>query len=343
MMRSALLAALSAFLLSPAVFAWNRGEATTFARLPQAQRNPEGLALDRTNGDVYAADFDISRAGKAGQVGQVVVFNREGKLLRVLNVANSSPLLLGLDFHPMTHALLVLDFGNQQVLEVDRLTGQSKVFATVTSKAGSSGLNALTFDAHGNVYVSDSFLGIIWTTGPGGGKASIWVQDDLLKPQGKPPFGANGIAFNNDAAHKAMFVANTANDTIIRVPVKSDGSAGAPEEFTNSINGADGLAIDEDDNIWVCANQSDELVVVDKTGKAIAKLGDFNGISERGEPRGFLFPASLVFSGEFVLVTNLSLDTSAFGFQTVDTGWSQQVKTFTLSKIKRRIPPVHDD
>jgi len=335
--RTLSLAALSVLFLAPAARAWDRGEATTFARLPSPTRNPEGIALDKSTGDVYVADFDV---GRPKGVGQVVVFNREGKLLRVLNVTGSSTALLGLDFHPTTHALLVIDFGNQQVLEVNRLTGQSKVFATVSSKAGASGLNALTFDAQGNVYISDSFLGIIWKTGPGGGKADPWVEDDTLKPQGVPPFGANGLAFNK--ARNALFVANTANDSIVRIAVQS-GVPGKVEVLTNSINGADGLAIDEVDNIWVCANQSDEIVVVDPTGKAIAKLGDFDGIGERGEPRGFLFPASLVFSGEFVLVTNLSLDTSGFGFQTVDTQWTKQVNTHTVAKIKRRIPPVHED
>ena len=30
----------------------------------------------------------------------------------------------------------------------------------------------------------------------------------------------------------------------------------------------------------VAANQADEIVVVDPTGKAIAKLGDFNGLKD---------------------------------------------------------------
>jgi len=54
-----------------------------------------------------------------------------------------------------------------------------------------------------------------------------------------------------------------------RIPV-SGGSPGTPVVFVNSINGADGLVIDKDDNIWVAANQEDEIVVVDPTGKAIA-------------------------------------------------------------------------
>ena len=335
--RTTALAALSVLSLSPAAPAWERGEATTFARLPAGERNPEGLALDRRTGDVYVANFDFR--GTNDGLGHVVVFNKEGKLLRVLSLKGvpGSTALLGLDFHPTTHALLVIDFGAQQVLNVNPLTGDSTLFTKVNSAAG---LNALTFDKAGNVYVSDSFQGIIWKTGPAGGTASRWASSILLTTTGKPPFGANGIAFDEDGA---MLVANTGDDTVVKIP--PGGGVETATVFTNSINGADGLAIDEDGNIWVCANQADELVVVDKTGKAIAKLGDFNGISERGEPRGFLFPASLVFSGEFVLVTNLSLDTNLrqIGFNSVDAGWAAQVKTYTVSKIKKRIPPLNED
>ncbi len=73
----------------------------------------------------------------------------------------------------------------------------------------------------------------------------------------------------------------------------------------NSINGADGLIIDEHDNLGVAANQADEVVVLDPTGRVMAKLGDFGGIDRRRRPRGLPVPASLVRHGEFIYVTNL--------------------------------------
>jgi hypothetical protein len=50
-----------------------------------------------------------------------------------------------------------------------------------------------------------------------------------------------------------------------------------------------------------------------------------------------------VFSGEFVLVTNLVLDTRLFGFPTVDSQWAAQVTRYTVSKINRHLPPKRDD
>src|SRR4029077_1728510 len=131
----------------------------------------------------------------------------------------------------------------------------------------------------GNVYVSDSSQGIIWKTGPTGGPGAAWVTDALLTTTGIPPFGANGLAFNH--AETALFVANTGNDTVVQIPV-SNGTPGKPVVFVNSINGADGLAIDSHDNLWVVANQSDEIDVVSPGGKLLARLGDFNGVDRNG-------------------------------------------------------------
>lgn len=308
--------------------AWERGVVERFATLPPGALNPEGITVDPRNGEVYVTGFNPTGAGK----GQIYVFSDRGALRRVLDVTNSSSALLGLAFHPDTHDLLVLDLGAGNVLEVNPHTGAARVFSAIGASAG---LNALTFDRAGNVYVSGSFSGAIYRTGPRGGAAQVWVQHPLLTTSGFPPFGANGLDFNR--AESALFVANTGNDTVVRIPVSATGP-GTPEVFTNSINGADGLFLDEDDNVWVCANQADEIVVTDPSGKAIAKLGDFNGV-QNGSPVGLLFPASLVRSGGFIYITNLSLDLRPItGQQSVDSQWAAEVTTHTIARIRASIP-----
>jgi sugar lactone lactonase YvrE len=332
-LRHARVLLLCCLVLSPVTApAWERGDVDRFATLPAGSAAPEGIAADKA-GNIYAATFAVPPRTTPGQV---VVFDRNGRHLRTLDVGGSSSQLLGLDFHPGNGKLLVIDFGNARVLDVNPATGAATVFATVT---GGAGLNALTFDQAGNVYISDSFQGIIWKTGPGGGAATAWVTSPLLTTAGVPPFGANGVGFNK--AFNTLYVANTGNDTIVQIPVNA-GTPGAPSVLTNSINGADGLILDADDNIWVAANQADEIVVIDKTGKAIAKLGDFDGIDRDRAPIGFLFPASLVRVGDWIYVANLSLDLRKFGFNTVDAQWAAEVQTQTLSRIRARIPRIRD-
>src|SRR5262249_55331811 len=158
----------------------DRNIAQLFAVLPDGGTLPEGLAV-APNGDVYVATFDGSK--------KIFVFNENGGLLRTLNVSTSSGFLLGLGFHPQTGAFLVIDFGACKVLNVNPQTGAASDFITTTLSAPllcqqnpkPSGLNALTFDSSGNVYVSDSFAGAIWRSGPGGTVqtpplSTPWVQ-----------------------------------------------------------------------------------------------------------------------------------------------------------------------
>ena len=332
---------LACFVLVPLdAAAWDRGRVERFASLPEGSPNPEGITADG-RGNIYVTGFNPFAAppGKPAPPGKLFVFDEDGELLRSLNVTGSSPALLGLAFHPTNRLpngrrqLLVIDFGAGNVLSVDPMSGAATVFAEI--KGG--GLNALTFDAKGNVYISDSFRGVIWRTKPAGGDAVAWKSDPLLQTVGFPPFGANGVDFNHDES--ALFVANTGNDTVVRIAKVGD-SAGDATVFTNSINGADGLFLDQHDNVWVCANQSDEIVVTDKTGKVIAKLGDFDGVRD-GSPVGLLFPASLVRHGDWLYITNLSLDLRAVvptREQSVDSQWAAKVKTHTISRIRFRIP-----
>ncbi|MFL5000071.1 MAG: SMP-30/gluconolactonase/LRE family protein [Xanthobacteraceae bacterium] len=328
---------LSTLSVTPAS-AWDRGNVETFAVLPAGATGPEGITVG-PDGNVYVGTFGFTTTGPIPGPGKVHVFNEHGTFLRTLSVAGSSAQLLGLAFHPSTGALLVIDFGSATVFNVNRQTGAASIFTSIPG----AGLNALTFDQAGNVYISDSGGGKIWKTGASGGPAVVWAADSVLEPNGVPPFGANGLQFNKSG--NALFVANTSTDQVISIPV-SGGVAGTPQVFVNSINGADGLILDKDDNIWVAANQADEIVVLDPTGKGIAKLGDFDGLTQAGVPRGLLFPASLVFSTDrqWLYVTNLALDIRLFGLaQSVDSQWTAQVKRYTVSKIKARIPPIRGE
>ena len=337
--------ALGVFMAAPAG-AWDRGNVDVLAVLPDATpgqpSSVEGLTVG-PDGNIYVPTFGFNAKGALTGNAVLYVIRPDGALVRQVAIADSSPHMLGLAFNPITADLLVLDFGAGKVLRVDPTTGASSVFM---GPVAGSGLNALTFDKAGNVYVSDSFNGVIWKTGPNGGSATAWSHGPLLGPGTglTPPFGANGVEFNH--AGTAMYVANTAAHQIIKIPVNPDGSAGTASIFITGINAPDGIAIDRHDNLWVCANQEDDIIVIDTSGKVIAKLGDFNGIDERGVARGLLFPASPAFSldGKTLYVSNLTLYLPYAGAQAaVDSAWTLQVERYTVSKIAAVIPPLDDE
>jgi len=327
--------------------AFDRGEVDVLAVLPDVTpgqpSSVEGLTVG-PDGNIYTPTFGFNTKGALTGNAALFVIAPNGKLVRQVAIANSSPHMLGLGFNPVNGFLLILDFGAGKVLHVDPVSGASSVFMTPTVPG--AGLNALTFDKLGNVYVSDSFNGIIWKTGPNGGTPTIWSNSPLLGPGTglTPPFGANGIEFNN--AGTLMYVANTAFHQIIQIKVNPDGSAGPASVFITGINAPDGIAIDKNDNLWICANQEDDIIVLDNTGKVIAKLGDFNGIDNKGVVRGLLFPASPAFSkdGKTLYVSNLTLFLPFAGaLAAVDSPWTLEVKRYSVAKLRAVIPPLGDD
>jgi sugar lactone lactonase YvrE len=354
-----------ALVVSTSAQAWDRGAVKNFATIPvltsmtpgplcpnnapSCTSDIEGVAVG-PDGTVYSASFGFNSDGALGGNGVLFVFAPNGKLLRQFSVLGSSPHLIGMVFQQASGHVLVADLGLGVVWSVDPVSGGTSVFmqAPTIVPGKSPGLNALTIDKSGNVYTSDSFQGVIWKNGPGGGTPTAWYsptnagQNDLLLPDANPgeilipPFGANGIEFNN--AGTALFVMNTAYHSIVKIPVNGNGTAGTGVTFTTGLNAPDGVAVDAQDNLWVVANQGDEIVVVDPTGAVIAKKGDFGGIAPDGSIRGLLFPASVAFSPDKnrLYVTNLALYLPFAGVPAiaVDSLATLQVKRYNIGVIE---------
>lgn len=178
--------------------------------------------------------------------------------------------------------------------------GEATLFA---SDPGMVFPNGLVFQPNGTLLVTDSAAGVIFAVSPAGHVAT-WATSDLL--QGKKDFcgpdlntfdvGANGIALARDAA----YVANNDRGSIVRIPIRDDGSAGTAEIFVEpncaTLGGADGIVLDTDGSLLVAVNRQDRLVRIGQDGSLAV-------VSEGGR---LDFPASLAIRDRSLLVTSFA-------------------------------------
>ena len=131
--------------------------------------------------------------------------------------------------------------------------------------------NDLAFDDDGNLYVTDTLLGVVWKVLPDG-TPSIWLSDPLFAPNFDHPafvtlpVGVDGIAF--DKQKHNLYLSNLDYGRIVRVPF-NDGAPGTPTVFASDplLLGADGIAFDNAGNLFVPVNTQDRLAVLDHQGR----------------------------------------------------------------------------
>jgi sugar lactone lactonase YvrE len=203
------------------------------------------------------------------------------------------------------------------------LPGSAKIFFA----------NGLAFDDRGTLYVTESVSMVSPTTpGPGGiwriprrGQAELCLRDGLLAGTGalgQPvPIGANGIAY----CHGHLFVTNTEQGTVLRIPVWRDGSVGVPVVWKmlqdvpeSPLAGAplpvmgDGLAVDVHGNVYVAVLTRSAVVRINARDQSQETVAAFSSQVASTPSAPLDFPASLVFGtgkGERtnLFVTNLGL------------------------------------
>ena len=324
-------------------------KAHLFATLPNGVRFPEGITANPASRDIFVSTFDFGPNRN-----KLLRFTRNGQLAAQLDFGPTP--LLGLAFRG--GHVYIANLGASKIQRVPanfnaataiqdiatipsgvgapppRLVPNPDGASSDTIIFGSNGFpapNGLVFDKTGNLYVSDSFQGAIFRVNGAGNAAcapgcsvDLISHDPLLATAGFPPFGANGLALSSDES--TLFVANTGDDRVLRVNLPG----GPVTVFAESINGADGLAFDSRGRLWVAANQNDEIVALNASGRVVARVGEFEGIRRDGSPEGLLFPASIVILGDDMFVTNAALPlTPAVGDEP-----EEEVTRWTISRIK---------
>ena len=288
-------------------------------------RQPEGIAVD-PRGNVYIS----SNSDQATTVEYVCVFDRSGAFKEAIpvhagpGVAPSPGVtqLVGLLGEMWDRdRLYVLDqadngLGHGRILKIDL---QSHAVVTIPycgePRYAPEFPNTIIQDRHGNRYVSDSLQGVIYRFGPDDTCARVWAgpYSVFLSTNPSQNVGLNDMAIDREEKH--IYVDVTGNRQLYRVPLNVDGSAGTPELFADgavidaqmglpiptALFGPDGVQFDVMGNLYVCANQAEEIQVFSPAGKLIHRYA--------GSGAGAMdFPASIAFSGHRLFISNMQAD-----------------------------------
>jgi sugar lactone lactonase YvrE len=172
--------------------------------------------------------------------------------------------------------------------------------------------NDLAFDGAGNLYVTDSFQGLIYRIPAGGGAPVVWFQDPRLLGNPSLPFGVNGIRI--DKKTSTMFVTVTVradfSGAVLRLPLVDAPTAADLSEFhvfspATGLPGPDGIALAKNGRLYVALAGSNQVAVLGPDG---TEIGRFSGPAQSpgGATLAWANPANIAFNDTAgtVLVTN---------------------------------------
>ncbi|WP_030315405.1 hypothetical protein [Streptomyces flavochromogenes] len=138
--------------------------------------------------------------------------------------------------------------------------------------------NGLALDEKcGTLYTADSRLGRVWSLPVTGGTPTAWATGAALEPTAQVPFGANGLKVH----HGAVWVSNTARETLLRIPVGPgpDHAAGPVETRATGLTSIDDFAFTgHGDTVLAALNQVDELELVLPDGSHRTVLTGADGL-----------------------------------------------------------------
>jgi hypothetical protein len=153
--------------------------------------------------------------------------------------------------------------------------------------------NGLGLDsATGDLYATDSILGTIWRMPIGGGAATAWATGPDLASDGF--LGANGLKVHRGA----VWVSNLDQGTVLRIPIRHDGSAGAPQIKATGLAGIDDFDFTgHGDQIVAAIDPQNEVALIQPDGSHTIVLTGKDGLEG---------PTSIAVRGNTVYIPSAS-------------------------------------
>ena len=166
--------------------------------------------------------------------------------------------------------------------------GQPSQFAALPDVAA---LNGLAIDeSESYLYITDSSKGAVWRISlrPGtAGAVNLWAQGAQLEPVAPAPEGANGIKVHNNA----VWVSNTAQGTLMSIPVNED----AIVTRATGVTAIDDFAFATNGDVVAAQDYVSEVSILYQDGSHVMVLTSSDGLSN---------PTSIAISGSTVYIAS---------------------------------------
>ncbi len=157
----------------------------------------------------------------------------------------------------------------------------------------------VAIDDVGNIYLADLTYAGIWKITLDG-RVTLWSEHPLLHWSAMPysgfPLGVNVIAL--DAGQRNIYAATSGDPLVLRIPIQPDGSAGEPIIVSRGHSLLDGIALDEEGNVYVSEIFRNEIIGLSPDGSRRVVVANKHSAPLDGN-------ASLVIHAGILYVANL--------------------------------------
>lgn len=244
--------------------------------------------LDHPEAVAWGPDGKVYAGGEAGQVYRVDLVSGEFETF-----GNSGGFVLGLA-HDSAGNVYACDMGRKEVIRVTP-AGEVTRYAGSTADQEMRVPNYPVFDAHGNLYVSDSGEwgkrdGFIWKIDPHG-KSIVWDR--------QANGFTNGMCLSPDG--RSLYVVESCPPLISRIPIYDDGTAGTREVVVElPRNVPDGVAFDSEGRLYISLYNPNIIYIYDK-GRLMTLYDDWEQLI-------LIAPTNIAFGGsdmKTLLIANL--------------------------------------
>jgi sugar lactone lactonase YvrE len=249
---------------------------------------PEGVAVNH-RGEVFVGNRRLAGEQRVSEILRIAPDNSVS-VFATLGPSPSEAVdggVLGLAVNPNGDLYAAFPSGDPATHGVWRIS-RSGGLARLAGSDAMLTPNALAFDTRGNMYATDSRDGTVWRF-PRGRPGALWLRHPLIAPAFG--IGANGVAFVPPAT---LFVANSDLALLARIPIRADGSPGAPDVAAAGLELllVDGLASDVHGDLYAAIAGS-TIFGTAPVVRIDPRTGDISPSAD--EVDGFDFPTSLAF------------------------------------------------